>query len=68
MKNILLKLGTLFTSKKGGDIIEKGMELTADNLKYKKIVKVSILVILGILLLAGTISPDAFMKLIEELL
>ena len=68
MKLLLTKLGSLFTSKKGGEIIEKGIELTAKNLKYKKIFKISILVVLGILLLAGAISPQVFVELIDELM
>ena len=65
---LLSKLGSLFTSKKGGEIVEKGMELTANNLKHKRLFKVSVLVILGILLLAGLISSDIFLQLVESIL
>ena len=65
---LLLKLGSFFTSKKGSKIIEKGMEVTGKNLLYKKIFKISILVVLGILLLAGTINVEVFVELIDELM
>lgn len=65
---LLSKLGGLFKSDKGGKLIDKGMDLTATNLKYNKIFKISVLVILGVLLLAGVLSTDNFMELLDSVL
>ena len=65
---ILNKLGGLFKSDKGGKLIDKGMELTATNLKYKKIFKVSVLIILGVLLLSGALESDVFIDLLKDIL
>ena len=65
---LLSKLGGFFKSDKGGKLIDKGMDLTATNLKYNKIFKISVLVILGVLLLAGVLSTDNFMELLDSVL
>ena len=62
---ILSKIGGIF---KSGKLVEKGMDLTAENLKHRKIFKVSVIVILGVLLLAGAIESDVFINLLESVL
>jgi len=59
-------LGNLF-NKKGGDIIEKGMDLTADNIKSKRTFKIILISVLGVLLLAGGLQSEDFMLLIKML-
>jgi len=68
MKKLITKLGLFFTSDKGGKVVNKGMELTAKNLLYKKIFKVVIVALLSILLLANSIDSDVFIKLLESVL
>ena len=68
MKKLITKLGLFFTSDKGGKIVNKGMELTAKNLLYKKIFKVVIIALLSILLLANSIDSDVFIELLESVL
>tara|TARA_R100000541_G_scaffold19084_1_gene29093 strand:- start:135 stop:341 length:207 start_codon:yes stop_codon:yes gene_type:complete len=68
MKNILTKLGLLFSSKQANGVIEKGIEVTGKNLLHKKIFKIVIAVILAILLIAGSIESDVFINLIKEIL
>jgi|SaaInlV_125m_DNA_1040241.scaffolds.fasta_scaffold00836_5 hypothetical protein len=65
---LLSKLGGLFKSDKGSKLIDKGMDLTATNLKHRKIFKISVLVILAILLLAGAIEGDVFIDLVNPVL
>ena len=62
---IINKIGGLF---KSGKLVEKGMDLTAKNLKHRKIFKISVIVILGILLLAGAIESEVFIDLLESVL
>ena len=68
MKKLITKLGLFFTSDKGGKIVNKGMELTAKNLLYKKIFKVVIIALLSILLLANSIDSVVFIELLESVL
>ncbi len=68
MKKLITKLGLFFTSDKGGKVVNKGMELTAKNLLYKKIFKVVIIALLSILLLANSIDSDVFIELLESVL
>ena len=68
MKKLITKLGLFFTSDKGGKVVNKGMELTAKNLLYKKIFKVTIIALLSILLLANSIDSDVFIELLESIL
>jgi len=68
MKKLITKLGLFFTSDKGGKVVNKGMELTAKNLLYKKIFKIIIVALLSILLLANSIDSDVFIKLLESVL
>ncbi len=68
MKKLITKLGLFFTSDKGGKVVNKGMELTAKNLLYKKIFKVVIVALLSILLLANSIDSDVFIELLESVL
>ena len=62
---IINKIGGLF---KSGKLVEKGMDLTSENLKHRKIFKISVIVILGILLLAGAIESEVFIDLLESVL
>ena len=62
---IINKIGGLF---KSGKLVEKGMDLTSENLKHRKIFKISVIVILGILLLAGAIESQVFIDLLESVL
>lgn len=68
MKKLITKLGLFFTSDKGGKVVNKGMELTAKNLLYKKIFKVVIVALLSILLLANSIDSEVFIELLESVL
>ncbi len=68
MKKLITKLGLFFTSDKGGKVVNKGMELTAKNLLYKKIFKVVIIALLSILLIANSIDSDVFIELLESVL
>ena len=68
MKKLITKLGLFFTSDKGGKVVNKGMELTAKNLLYKKIFKVIIVALLSILLLANSIDSEVFIELLESVL
>lgn len=68
MKKLITKLGLFFTSDKGSKVVNKGMELTAKNLLYKKIFKVTIIALLSILLLANSIDSEVFIKLLESVL
>jgi len=68
MKKLITKLGLFFTSDKGGKVVNKGMELTAKNLLYKKIFKIIIVALLSILLLANSIDSEVFIKLLESVL
>jgi len=68
MKKLITKLGLFFTSDKGGKVVNKGMELTAKNLLYKKIFKVVIIALLSILLLANSIDSEVFIELLESVL
>jgi len=68
MKKLITKLGLFFTSDKGGKVVNKGMELTAKNLLYKKIFKIIIVALLSILLLANSIDSEVFIELLESVL
>ena len=68
MKKLITKLGLFFTSDKGGKVVEKGIELTAKNLMYKKIFKIIVISIISILLLANSIDAEVFVKLLESIL
>ena len=68
MKKLITKLGLFFTSDKGGKVVNKGMELTAKNLMYKKIFKIIVISIISILLLANSIDAEVFIKLLESIL
>lgn len=68
MKKLITKLGLFFTSDKGGKVVNKGMELTAKNLMYKKIFKIIVISIISILLLANSIDAEVFIELLESIL
>ena len=68
MKKLITKLGLFFTSDKGGKVVEKGIELTAKNLMYKKVFKIITISIISILLLANSIDAEVFVKLLESIL
>tara|TARA_R110001632_G_scaffold40217_1_gene100635 strand:+ start:443 stop:649 length:207 start_codon:yes stop_codon:yes gene_type:complete len=68
MKKLITKLGLFFTSDKGGKVVEKGIELTAKNLMYKKIFKIIVISIISILLLANSIDSEVFLTLLESIL
>ena len=68
MKKLITKLGLFFTSDKGSEVVNKGMELTAKNLMYKKIFKIIVISIISILLLANSIDAEVFIKLLESIL
>ena len=68
MKKLITKLGLFFTSDKGGKVVEKGIELTAKNLLYKKIFKIIVISIISILLLANSIDSEVFLTLLESIL
>ena len=68
MKKLITKLGLFFTSDNGGKVVEKGIELTAKNLLYKKIFKIIIISIISILLLANSIDSEVFLTLLESIL
>ena len=68
MKKLITKLGLFFTADKGSKVVNKGMELTAKNLMYKKIFKIIVISIISILLLANSIDAEVFIKLLESIL
>jgi hypothetical protein len=68
MKKLITRLGLFFTSDKGSKVVNKGMELTAKNLMYKKIFKIIVISIISILLLANSIDAEVFIKLLESIL
>ena len=68
MKKLLNIVAGIFKSDKGKSIIESGMEYTAEKTKWKLIFKLSIVAILALLAILGTLSSEEILKLLEDLI